>query len=278
MTKGLPAGPGGEAFFATVAAMGERGELAYDERGHGQPVVFLHAGGMTRAMWEEHFTHLAHSHRVIRYDARGAGGSPKPSGPFSHHEDLKNLLDTLEADRPVLVGCSFGSRVSLDFALAYPDRVAGLVLSSPGISGMEFHDPFVRDLLAEAASAAGSGDGAAVVECVLRLWVDGPHRAPAEVDPAVRALCRDMLVANFAAGHGAPDLGTELGAIGRVAEIRARTLVVTGDLDATDIFAVADLLEREAPHARRVRVPGAAHMVNLDQPGRFGELLEEFLA
>ncbi|MFG1648265.1 alpha/beta fold hydrolase, partial [Amycolatopsis sp. NPDC049252] len=70
----------------------------------------------------------------------------------------------------------------------------------------------------------------------------------------------------------------KLGAIGRVAEVRARTLVVTGDLDSADIFAVADLVEREAPHARRARVPGAAHLVNLDKPARFGELLDEFLA
>ncbi|WP_328648286.1 alpha/beta hydrolase [Amycolatopsis sp. NBC_00348] len=263
--------------------MGERieladGHLSYEERGEGPPVVFLHAGGMTRAMWERQFTRFAGAHRRIRYDARGSGGSSDPSGPFSHREDLKQLLDALAVERPVLVGCSLGSRVFLDFALAYPDRAAGLFLSSPGISGMEFQDPFVLRLLAEAGEAARSGDGAAVLECVLRLWVDGPHRTPAEVDPAVRRLCRDMLTDNFGQGHGAPDPGTELGAIGRVAEIRTRTLVVTGDLDATDIFAVADLLEREAPHARRVRVPGAAHMVNLDQPDRFGELLEEFLA
>jgi pimeloyl-ACP methyl ester carboxylesterase len=143
---------------------------------------------------------------------------------------------------------------------------------------MEFRDPYVLRLLAEAGAAVRSGDGAAVLECVLRLWVDGPHRAPAEVDPAVRQLCRDMLVANFSQGHGAPEPGAELGAIGRVPELGTRALVVTGDLDSTDIFAVADLVEREAPHARRARVPGAAHMVNLEQPARFGELLEEFLA
>ncbi|MFG1647187.1 alpha/beta fold hydrolase, partial [Amycolatopsis sp. NPDC049252] len=124
-----------------MTGTGEDSELAYEEGGRGRPVVFLHADGMTRAMWEEQFTRFAHSHRVIRYDARGSGGSPKPSGAFSHHEDLKHLLDTLEVDRPVLVGCSFGSRVFLDFAPAYPDRVGGLVLSSPGISGMEFRDP-----------------------------------------------------------------------------------------------------------------------------------------
>jgi pimeloyl-ACP methyl ester carboxylesterase len=263
--------------------MGERielgdGHLSYEERGEGAPLVFLHAGGMTRAMWEEQFTRFAREHRVIRYDARGSGGSSDPSGPFSHREDLKKLLDALDVDRPVLVGCSLGSRVFLDFALAYPGRAAGLVLSSPGISGMEYQDPFVLRLLAEAGEAVRSRDGAAVLECVLRLWVDGPHRAPAEVDPAVRQRSRDMLVDNFSQGHAAPDPGAELGAIARVPEIGTRALVVTGDLDSTDIFAVADLLAREAPHARRVRVPGAAHMVNLEQSGRFDELLEEFLA
>jgi len=254
------------------------GHLSYEERGEGPPVVFLHSGGMTRAMWEEQFTRFARDHRVIRYDARGNGGSSNPPGAFSHHEDLKKLLDALDLARPVLVGCSFGSRVFLDFALACPERAAGLFLTSPGISGMEYRDPYVLGLLAESAGAAQAGDGAALVECILRLWVDGPHRRPGEVDPAVRKLCRDMVVGNYAQDHPAPELGTELGAIGRVAEIRTRTLLVTGDLDSTDIFAVADLVEREAPHARRARVPGAAHMVNLDRPDRFGELLEEFLA
>jgi 3-oxoadipate enol-lactonase len=253
------------------------GTLSYAESGRGRAVVFLHAGGMTRAMWDEQVARFAPGHRVIRYDARGSGGSSDPSGDFSHHEDLGKLLDALDVDRPVLVGCSLGSRVFLDFALAYPDRAAGLFLSSPGISGMEFHDPFVLRLLAEAAQAAQAGDGAAVLECVLRMWVDGPQREPAEVDPAVRRFCRDMVVGNFAQGHGAPATGVELGAIGRVAEIRAPALVVTGDLDSTDIFAVADLVDREAPHARREHVPGAAHMVNLEQPRRFGELLEAFL-
>jgi 3-oxoadipate enol-lactonase len=56
-----------------------------------------------------------------------------------------------------------------------------------------------------------------------------------------------------------------------------RVPAVTGDLDSTDIFAVAALVDRKAPHARRARVPGAAHMVNLEQPARFDGLLREFL-
>ncbi|SEF22293.1 Pimeloyl-ACP methyl ester carboxylesterase [Amycolatopsis pretoriensis] len=256
------------------------GFLSYEEHGRGRPLVFLHAGGMNRAMWDEQFARFARDHRVIRYDARGSGDSsnpPAPPGLYSHYEDLRKLLDALDVEHPVLVGCSFGSRVFLDFAVAHPGRAAGLFLSSPGISGMEFRDPYIVALQAEQTEAANAGDGAKVLECLLRMWVDGPHRQPADVDPAVRQFCQAMVVENFVKGHGAPDLGVELGAIRRVAEIRDRALLVTGDLDSTDIFAVADLVDRKAPHARRARVPGAAHMVNLEQPARFDALLREFL-
>jgi 3-oxoadipate enol-lactonase len=210
---------------------------------------------MNRAMWNEQFTRFARD----------------------RYEDLKKLLDALELEHPVLVGCSSGSRVFLNFAIAHPGRAAGLFLSSAGISGMEFCAPYIVALQAEMDAAAHAGDGARVLECLLRMWVDGPHRQPADVDPAIRKFCRDMVVENSVKGHGAPDLGVELGAIRRVAEIRDRALVVTGDLDSTDIFAVADLVDRKAPHVRRARVPGAAHMVNLEQPARFDELLREFL-
>lgn len=260
--------------------LGDEGFLSYEERGRGRPLVFLHAGGMTRAMWNEQFGRFARDHRVIRYDARGSGDSSNPPpqpGQYSHYENLKKLLDALDLDHPVLIGCSFGSRVFLDFAIAHPGRAAGLFLSSPGISGMEFHDPYILALLAEQAEAAQAGDGARVLECLLRMWVDGPHRQPADVDPAVRKFCQDMVVENYVKGHGAPDLGVELGAIRRAGEVRDRALLVTGDLDSTDIFAVADLVDRKAPHARRAHVRGAAHMVNLEQPARFDELLREFL-
>ena len=89
--------------------------------------------------------------------------------------------------------------------------------------------------------------------------------------------CLDMILANAVHGHPGLNLGIELGAINRVAEFEAKTLVVTGDLDSTDIFAVADLLDHKASHVRRATVPGAAHMANLDQPRRFDDLLAGFL-
>lgn len=240
--------------------------------------MFLHPGGFGRQVWDEQMTRFAAHHRVVRYDARGHGDSPGPAPGFSHHDDLRQLLDALGIDRAVLVGSSLGSRTAADFALSHPDRVEGLVLASPGLSGMVERDPFTLEQRRLAAEAIARKDFTQVFECVLRMLVDGPHRTPEQVDPAVRALFGRLLADNARKGHGGFPLGDELNAVTRVPEIRARTLVVTGTLDTTDIHGIADLIAREAPHARQVAIEGAGHQVNVEQPARFGELLDEFLA
>jgi 3-oxoadipate enol-lactonase len=254
------------------------GTLSYEDRGHGRPVVFLHPGGFSGAVWDEQLTRFAGHHRCVRYDARGHGDSSEPPSGFSHHEDLRRLLDALEVDRAVLVGSSLGSRTAVDFALLHPHRVDGLLLASPGLSGMVERDPFTLEQRRLAAEAIAGQDFPRAFACVIRMLVDGPHRTPEQVDPGVRARCLALLTDNVRNGHGSFPLGAELHAITRAAELRARTLVVTGDLDTTDIHAIAGLLEREAPHARRVSIDGAGHQVSAEQPARFGELLDEFLA
>ncbi|WP_103352888.1 alpha/beta fold hydrolase [Amycolatopsis sp. CA-128772] len=256
--------------------MGE--PLHHEERGHGRPLVFLHPGGFGRQVWDEQVDRFAASHRVVRYDARGHGDSPGPVPGFSHYDDLRQLLDALRIESAVLVGSSLGSRTAADFAIVHPDRVDGLVLTSPGLSGMVERDPFTLGQRRQAGEAIAAGDHPRAFECILRMLVDGPHRTPDQVDPAVRARFGRLLADNARKGHGSFPLGAELTAITRAAELRARTLVVTGALDTGDIHAIADLIVREAPHASRVTLDGVGHQVNAEQPARFGELLDEFLA
>jgi pimeloyl-ACP methyl ester carboxylesterase len=64
----------------------------------------------------------------VRYDRRGFGRSEPPKGPYSDVDDRHAVLDTLNISRAILVGCSNGSRLAVDYTLAHPDRVAALVL------------------------------------------------------------------------------------------------------------------------------------------------------
>ncbi|WP_405741713.1 alpha/beta hydrolase [Streptomyces sp. NBC_01525] len=256
------------------------GELFYEAAGTGPAVVLLHGALLDQRMWDEQFTWLVNSGlRAIRYDLRGHGLSSTATGDFAHHDDLRALLDALAVDRAVLVGLSHGSRVALDAALAHPERVTALALASPGISGRPFTDPFLLDHLREQSAAIGEPDGVErYVEHFLRGWVDGPHRAPEAVHPGLRERLRAAAEANVevhAEGTGMP---LEIGTAERLAELRVPTLVLDGDLDSRDISANAHAITLAVPGARRVRIPGAGHMVNLENVGQFDHALHDFLS
>jgi pimeloyl-ACP methyl ester carboxylesterase len=85
-------------------------------------------------------------HRVISYDARGHGSSsPAPDrSAYSHADlgrDLQAVLDALEIERTVLAGASMGAHTALWLALNDPDRVAGLVVITPGYDPGRIDDP-----------------------------------------------------------------------------------------------------------------------------------------
>ncbi|WP_406475857.1 alpha/beta fold hydrolase [Streptomyces platensis] len=260
----------------------DEGELFYETAGSGPAVVLLHGGMLDQHMWDEQFTWLVNSGlRAIRYDARGHGLSSTVTGDFAHHDDLCALLDALDAPSAVLVGLSHGARVALDTALAHPGRVTALALASPGISGRAFTDPFVLTHIKEQVAAIGAPDGAErYVEHFLRIWVDGPHREPSAVHPGFRERMRASAEANVevhADGMGA-GMPLEVGAADRLGEIRVPTVVFDGDLDSRDISANAHAIALTVPGARRVRIPGAAHMVNLENTALFDHELHAFLS
>ncbi|MEU7482481.1 alpha/beta fold hydrolase [Streptomyces sp. NPDC042319] len=270
-------GPAVETGTAPVAG----GELYYEAAGSGPAVVLLHEGMLDLTMWDEQFEWLARAgHRVIRYDARGHGRSSPVEGDYAHHEDLRALLAHLGVGRATLIGHSHGARVALDSALAHPDTVAALVLAAPGISGRTFTDPFLLQHIREQVAAVSAPGGVKrFIEHFLRMWVDGPHREPAQVDPALRERVRATARATVTAhadgmGRGA---AFEVGAAHRLAEIRVPTLVMDGDLDSTDISANAHAVALAVPGARRARIPAAGHMVSLENAEEFDRELAGFL-
>jgi 3-oxoadipate enol-lactonase len=100
--------------------------------GSGEP-VFLCLHGLVDALsiWDRLAGALAERGRVVRMDQRGHGDSEAPPGPYTREElarDVTRLLDALEIHRAILVGHSMGGIVAMTAALAFPERVAGLVL------------------------------------------------------------------------------------------------------------------------------------------------------
>lgn len=255
--------------------------LAYDELGaHGFPIVLLHAGIADRRMWDGCMEPLAARHRVVRYDLRGFGESSMPPGAYSHVSDLLGLLDALRVERAALVGVSMGGRIVIDFTLEHPERVAALVPVASAMSGYQDWSQEMEDGDAAIAQAIEAGDLETANELELRFWVDGPHRSPADVDPAVRATARE-LNAGVLGRAGEQERGDETSvdppAVTRLAEIRVPTLVVVGDADVQDLLVIAEQLSRLIPGARKAVMPDVAHLPPLERPELFAQLVLDFL-
>jgi pimeloyl-ACP methyl ester carboxylesterase len=260
------------------SAAAEGAAIYYEDQGSGPVVVLIHAGVADSRMWDGVFEGLAVRFHAIRFDIRGFGRSAMRPGRFSYHHDLESLLDHLAVARASLVGCSFGGQIAIDFALAHPDRVRSLALVSAGIGGREPSEQMIRFGDEEEALLA-RGDIEGATELNVRTWVDGPYRAPGEVDAALRDRVRTMQRELFAqeAPEGMERLRLEPPAIGRLGEIRAPTLVIVGDRDLPEMIEAGDRLASGIPNARKVVFPGVAHLVSMERPERFLDVVTEFL-
>jgi pimeloyl-ACP methyl ester carboxylesterase len=254
-------------------------DLFWEEAGEGPPVVLVHEAVADSRMWDPQWETFPRAHRTIRFDQRGYGRSPLEPGVISHAGDLVELLDTVGLERTALVGGSLGGRVALEVAVAQPDRIEKLVLLNPGGPGHNWSEE-VQAGWAEEEAALDRGDLDAAVEVNMRMWFDGPRRSPGDVDPELRAKVAEMqrraLEVQMPVGDDVreellvPDVAERLG------DVRAQTLVVTGDDDVADIHAIADELVTKIPDAGRVTMPGA-HVASLEHPAEFDRIVLEFL-
>lgn len=231
--------------------------LALDDAGAGTPVVLLHGLTASRRYVVMGSRALERSgHRVAAYDARGHGDSdPAPSpGAYAYPDlaaDLGAVLDALGLGRAVLAGASMGAHTAVRCALQAPERVAGLVLITPGFDPREPEDPVSLarwDALADGLARDGVegfvrayGEPAvppAWRETVLKVIRQrlARHRHPGAVADALRAVPRSRPFESLA----------------QLAAIAAPTAVVASrdEADPGHPHAVGEAWARAIPGAR----------------------------
>ena len=108
-------------------------EIWYDVQGGGPALVFLHGRAGNAANWWRQVAHFSPAHRVVTIDQRAFGRSS--CGPEAFQvghmvDDIGAVLDASGIERAAIVCQSMSGIIGLRFALAQPDRVAGLMLCS----------------------------------------------------------------------------------------------------------------------------------------------------
>ncbi len=244
--------------------------------GEGQPVVLLHSGVTDRRSWYAVAEALQPQTSVVAYDMRGYGETSGVTYGFTHLDDLKAVLDQVATGPVWLVGSSMGGEIAIDAALVAPERVAGLILLAPAVSGAPEPSTFDADTerlvhLWEAAQTSGELDEINRIE--MWLWLDGPSAPEGRVSGAARELALSMNA--IALKNEIPEESGKSGieAWSRLEEIGVPVVVACGDLDLPFVVARSKELADWLPRSQFHVFEGMAHLPYLERPAAVAELI-----
>ena len=252
-------------------------KLAYDHRGNGEAVLFLHGIGGNRTNWRDQLPVFAADHHAVAWDARGYGLSDDYDGPldfgdFAH--DIVRLLDHLGVDSAHIVGLSMGGRIALDFLARYPDRASSLTLSGTRASFAQRTDAEREEFLRLRKKP---------------LVEDG--KEPRDIAPTVaRSLMGrrststhfDQLVESIAALHKESyvktiEASTYYDRSAALEAIRVPTLLVYGGDDRLNRPELGREIAGQIEGSRFVEIPDAGHLCNIEAPEEFNDAVLTFL-
>jgi 3-oxoadipate enol-lactonase len=243
------------------------------------------------AAWLFQVPAFAERYRTITFDNRGIGRSAKPAGPYSIQQmadDAAGLLDTLGIERAHVVGVSMGGMIAQELALRHPARVRGLVLACtyPEPDGDIDRQ---REVSMALFGASAAPDGTMKIDAsALDPMMLFQHLLPMVFNqgfintelPKLMQLFGGALQWGFSMDAVMAQVGACVGhrATGRLRDIKAPTLVITGDADRLIPPGNSDIIARHIPNAKLVKVPGGSHGFNFETPDVFNREVLSFLA
>ena len=239
----------------------------------GPPLLLVHGAGGNLMHWPGELRRLP-GHLVAALDLPGhgrSGGAGSPSldrtctgqGITGYAQVVGRFAQGLGLGRFVLAGHSMGGAIAQEIALRYPEALAGLVLVATG-ARLPVAPELLRVIQDDFAGAAE----------VMATWSQGERSDPRmtriylqrlrEVDP-------QLLHSDYAACN-AWDRTADVGGIA------VPTLVICGDADRMTPVKFSQYLHEQIARSKLIVVPGAGHMVMLEQPAEVAEAVAHLLA
>ncbi|WP_347258717.1 alpha/beta hydrolase [Methylocaldum sp.] len=248
-------------------------ELHYESLGHGPPLLFIHGLGSSTRDWEAQLAYFSPRFHVVTFDLRGHGRSDKPPGPYSilgFAADTAELIRLLSLGPTHVVGLSMGGMIAFQLAISAPELVQSLVIVN---SGPEF---ILRTLRARLQIVQRK-----LIVRLLGMRQMGKVLGKRLFPEPEQAELRQLFIDRWAENDPRAYLDALRALIGwTVADhldaIHCPALVITSDQDYTPI-AVKETYVARMPQAELAIIRDARHMLPLERPDAFNQVLMEFL-
>ena len=258
-------------------------KLYYEDSGAGTPIVFVHEFAGDHRSWEPQLRHFSRRYRCVTYSARGYPPSDVPQDVERYsqarvRDDIRCVLDALKLPRAHVVGLSMGSFATLHFGIAYGERALSLAVAGCGYGA---HPAQRAKFQADSRDLAKRmlGEGMA---SVAATYGHGPARVQLQAkDPRGFAEFIRMFSEHSPRGSANTMLGYQArrpslyDLIHEMSQIRVPVLVIAGDED-DGTLEPGLLMKRAIPSAGLAVLPRTGHVINLEEPALFNQLLESF--
>ena len=248
---------------ARLVSLGDH-EINVLSRGEGdRHFTCLHGLVDTLDIWKRLAPALEERGRVIRIDQRGHGASGAPPGPYSRAQlasDVVAVLDAEGIDQTILVGHSMGGIVAMETALAYPERIAGLVLIGTTSECREKVAGWYERIALAAEQDGNAGLGRAIYGKNSNKQIIGDAQGIAHVTRMLKSLFTDPLTP-------------------KLADIQCPALMTVGEKDPMGPKA-SEIVHAAMPtgRAKLLRVPDKGHWLQLEAVEPVVAALDAWLA
>jgi 3-oxoadipate enol-lactonase len=237
-------------------------------------LIFSNSLATDLHMWDRTAQDQGSTHRVLRYDQRGHGGTEATPGRYTFElliADIVGVMDALGIGKASWCGISMGGATGMGAVQQYPDRFDRLAIcdttgqSTPASS---------QQWEARIVNARTNGMQAEVESTIGRWFPPETVQAnPPHLD-ALRKMIRETPVDGFCGCSAAlanHDYRTGM------KTVTNPVLYMCGEKDGNNT-AVMRAMKDELPASKYVELPGAGHISNMDRPELFSKALREFLA
>jgi pimeloyl-ACP methyl ester carboxylesterase len=259
--------------------------LYYEEAGSGTPIVFVHEFSGDLWSWEKQIQHFSRRYRCVAFNARGYPPSEVPAtlSAYSHRhavDDIAAVMRALGIRKAHIMGCSMGSRSTLDFGLDYPRMALSLTMIGIG-SGA---DPRNKTAFARSVEARAREYEELGLAGVLRKLRTAPNRVqlkqknPRAFDDFCRRYMQHSAQGCANITRRVQGRRPSLFAMERALRaLRVPAHVVVGDEDPVAVESGL-FMKRVSPAVRLSVVAATGHLVNLEEPDLLHRITEDFYA
>lgn len=244
-------------------------------RAHGT-LVLIHGFPLSAHIWEPQFVLSENGWRIIIPHLRGfdeGAGGKSATSMDDFAGDVIDLLDSLHVEQAVIGGLSMGGYVTFALLRNAPSYFQGLVLADTRPQADTPEGKQARERMIALVREKGP---TAVADDMLPKLLGESTR---QHHPGLVEHVREIILSN-----GAETLVGAITAMmsrsdstALLSSIKLPTLIVVGDEDTITPPPLSVEMQKAIAGSELVRIPGAGHMSNLEQPNKFNEAIEGFL-